>query len=67
MSKEQKEQDLTTIYISGFYDGEKKWKDKIKDKIKEIETEKKQILTIQPSLQAYEYCIEVLENLLKEN
>jgi hypothetical protein len=22
--------DLTTVYLSGFYDGEKKWKDKIK-------------------------------------
>lgn len=25
--------DLTTVYLSGFYDGEKKWKDKIKAKI----------------------------------
>ena len=24
--------DLTTVYLSGFYDGEKKWKDKIKAK-----------------------------------
>lgn len=24
--------DLTTVYMSGFYDGEKKWKDKIKAK-----------------------------------
>lgn len=28
--------DLTTVYLSGFYDGEKKWKDKIKAKIEEV-------------------------------
>lgn len=29
--------DLTTVYMSGFYEGEKKWKDKIKDKVKILE------------------------------
>ena len=29
--------DLTTVYINGFYDGEKKVKDKIKVKIEELE------------------------------
>ena len=28
--------DLTTVYMSGFYDGEKKWKDKIKEKIEKL-------------------------------
>ena len=30
-------QDFTTVYINGFYEGEKKWKDKIRAKIKELE------------------------------
>ena len=29
--------DLTTVYMNGFYAGEKKYKNKIKDKIKELE------------------------------
>ena len=33
---DREEIDLTTVYISGFYDGEKKWKDKIKAKIEEL-------------------------------
>lgn len=28
--------DLSIVYMSGFYDGEKKWKDKIKAKIEEL-------------------------------
>ena len=31
--------DLTSVYMSGFYDGEKKYKDKIRDKIKELNEE----------------------------
>lgn len=34
--------DLTIVYMSGFYDGEKKWKDRIKEKlntVKDYETE----------------------------
>ena len=37
--------DLTTVYMSGFYDGEKKWKDKIRNKIKELEEELKYEIT----------------------
>ncbi len=37
---ELKNADLTTVYLNGFYDGEKNVKDKIKAKIKEY---KKQI------------------------
>lgn len=32
----QEVDDLTTVYLSGFYDGEKKWKDKIKAKIEKL-------------------------------
>lgn len=28
---EDLEDDLTTVYMNGFYDGEKKWKDKIRE------------------------------------
>lgn len=34
--------DLTTAYMNGFYDGEKKLKDKIREKIKELEEFQKQ-------------------------
>ena len=37
---DDKDIDHTTVYMSGFYDGEKKWKDKIKDVIKDIEVVK---------------------------
>lgn len=29
--REIEDLDLTTVYMNGFYDGEKKWKDKIKE------------------------------------
>lgn len=32
--------DLSIVYMSGFFDGEKKCKDKIKEKIEELEKEK---------------------------
>lgn len=35
--EELKNSDLTTVYLNGFYDGEKKVKDKIKAKIEELE------------------------------
>lgn len=35
--KEIEELDLTTVYISGVYDGEKKVEDKIKAKIKQLD------------------------------
>ena len=37
-NKELENVDLTTIYTSGFYDGEKKWKDKIRAKIVELKS-----------------------------
>ena len=37
--EELKNEDLTTVYLNGFYDGEKKVKDKIKAKIEEIDIE----------------------------
>ena len=30
------EEDYTSVYLSGFYDGENKWKSKIKEKIEEL-------------------------------
>lgn len=51
-------EDLTTVYMSGFYDGEKKWRDKIK---KEIEEYKKYDNGVN-----YESEISVLENVLKQ-
>lgn len=33
--------DYTTIYLSGFYNGEDKWKDKIKNRLSELREEKK--------------------------
>lgn len=38
-NKELENADLTTVYMNGFYDGEKKWKDKIKYKIEELDRE----------------------------
>ena len=35
--KELEEVDLTTVYLDGVYDGEQKWKDKIKEKMEERE------------------------------
>lgn len=50
--------DLTSVYLDGFYDGEKKWKDKIN---KEIQEYKKY-----DNGKNYENEISVLENILKE-
>ena len=61
-NKELENADLTTVYMNGFYDGEEKWKDKIKAKIKELEN-----LIETNSL--YEECwnkIEVLKELLED-
>ena len=41
--EELKNADLTTVYLNGFYDGEKKVKDKIKAKIEEYEQDVKDI------------------------
>ena len=56
--------DLTTVYLSGFYDGEKKWKGKIKAKIEEIE-EKLEYETNGWESE-YEYCKQVLQSLLEK-
>ena len=37
------ELDYTTIYMNGIYDGEKKVKDKIREKIKELEEQKEKL------------------------
>lgn len=37
-NKELENADLTTVYLDGVYDGEKKWKDKIKAKIEYYKT-----------------------------
>lgn len=54
-------------YISGRKDESEAWKHKIKNKIKELEFEKIQTKTIQPSKQSYKYAIEVLEGILYGN
>lgn len=59
--------DLSIVYMSGFYDGEKKWKDKIKAKIEELNKEYEkykdgQEWEIQDDIQAQ---ISILEELLK--
>ena len=36
-NKELENADLTIVYMNGFYEGENKWKDKIRAKIKELE------------------------------
>lgn len=36
-NKKLEDADLTTVYMNGFYDGEKKWKDKINGLLKEID------------------------------
>lgn len=39
----QEVDDLTTVYMSGFYDGEKKWKDRIKEKLNTVKDYKAEI------------------------
>ena len=62
-NKELENADLTTVYMNGFYDGEKTWKDKIKDKIifykryGKIKNSDEDVMSIE---------IEVLQELLEE-
>ena len=49
---------LTIVYMDGIYDGEKKWKDKIKNFIEVFKKEGSQTSLI---------VVNVLENVLKEN
>lgn len=57
--EELKNADLTTVYLNGVYDGEKKVKDKIKAKIEEYKKQQKE----EPD--AY-LCIKVLQSLLEK-
>lgn len=56
---EDLEDDLTTVYLNGVYDGEKKVQDKIKAKIEEFEKQQKE----EPD--AY-LCIKVLQSFLEK-
>lgn len=64
--------DLTTVYINGFYDGEKKWKDRIREKIKELEQERDEehdagdFTKIFEHEQDLQLCIDTLQELLEE-
>ena len=62
-NKELENADLTTVYMDGFYDGEKKWKYKIRDKIKAIE---KETWYLSDGFDARQSCIEELQELLEE-
>ena len=66
--EELKVADLTTVYLNGFYDGEKKVKDKIKAKIEELnkdfkEYENGQEWEIQDEIRGQ---IDVLQSLLEK-
>ena len=66
--EELKNADLTTVYLNGFYDGEKKVKDKIKAKIEELnkdfkEYENGQEWEIQDEIRGQ---IDVLQSLLEK-
>ena len=72
--EELKNADLTTVYFNGFYDGEKKVKDKIKAKIEEYENKIKKIrskkLINEPEdtivITRYTHYISVLQSLLEK-
>ena len=57
--EELKNADLTTVYLNGFYDGEKKVKDKIKAKIELVKSLKENIYY-------EENVIEILQSLLEK-
>ena len=63
--EELKNADFTLVYMNGFYDGEKKWKDKINDKIKEYQNKLFQDVE-ENKVVEYENIIQVLEELLEE-
>lgn len=71
-NKLMEELDLTTVYISGVYDGEKKWKDKIKAKIEELIKEGNYRTADNPNGRVHfqkeitDYQIEVLQSLLEK-
>ena len=57
LKQENDELDFMTIHMNGFYNGEKKWKDKIKEKINKL---KKNDIE-------YSETIAILEKILEEN
>lgn len=63
-NKELENTDLTTVYMSGFYDGEKKWKDKIKEKIEELEKEKHSTFGFDVAVK--NFAMKILKELLEE-
>lgn len=65
-NKKLENADLTNVYLSGFYDGEKKWKDKIREKIKEYQEQRRKAETNKINDMFVNY-IDVLEELLEEN
>ena len=64
------EEDYTSVYLSGFYDGENKWKSKIKEKIEELNkliTEaQKELGSASKEYTIYVYQKDILEELLEE-
>ena len=59
--EELKNADLTTVYLNGVYDGEKKVKDKIKAKIEELEK-----LNDEATGTGYGFAIYYLQSLLEK-
>lgn len=53
--EELKNADLTTVYLNGFYDGEKKVKDKIKAKIEEVQDIRKHHLDEIKNIEVYNH------------
>lgn len=66
--EELKNADLTTVYLNGFYDGEKKVKDKIKAKIEEYKKDGKIINQTMPYCGEYinHFEIKALQSLLEK-
>lgn len=66
-NKELVNADLTTVYMNGFYDGEKKWKDKIKEKIDYYKEMEEPVPKEDVLFKANIHCkIQVLQELLEE-
>ena len=71
--KKLEETDLTSVYLKGVYDGQDKWKNKIKEKIEELikeadyRTEDNPKGRIHFKKEPCDYQIEVLQDLLKED
>lgn len=65
-NKELENADLTTVYINGFYDGEKKWKDKINEKIADYTEKVKMPLVNSQSIREYTFGIRAFQRLLEE-